>query len=141
MCGKATFAMLVSSTSMNVAIVTVKGLAHAHVGELCLAEVRDDPDVRLHEREERLARLDVGADLDRAARDAAAHGGEDLRVGELELGLAELRGRLLDLGLGGGDLRLRLRDLGAYGSGAGRRRAELRRRRAAGGARVVDRLL
>ena len=68
--------------------------------ELRFLEVGHDPDVRLDQRQQRLADLDVGPRLDALAGDVAGDGGVDLRVGEIQAGLFEfgLGARDLDLG-------------------------------------------
>src|SRR5947209_5141046 len=91
--------MEVSSTSMNVAMVTTSAttqglcpLVGLHALDLRLAEVGGHPQpAGLRDGEELLPRLHAVADIDRALADDAFHRRGDARVAEVQLGLLQLR--------------------------------------------------
>ncbi|AOK06662.1 hypothetical protein WK25_19490 [Burkholderia latens] len=71
--------------------VQLHGVARAHVAKLRLAEIRDDPWMRLHQREQRLAGRDVLAGFDGLLADVAVRWRNDRRVAELQHRVVQLR--------------------------------------------------
>ena len=93
------------------------GLAGAHPLQLRLLEIGHDPEVVRHQRQQRLAGLDVSALLHRAARDAPVPRRGDRGVGKLQLRLLQPGPGLLDLGAGGLDVGAVQLDLRGGGPG------------------------
>ena len=74
---------------------TSTGWPCLHVRKLRFLEIGRDPNVRIDHGKQRLAGLQVIAQLDGAMRDAAGDGGQDFGVRQIQLGLAN--GRLRPL--------------------------------------------